>query len=165
MRPLTVLLALALLSVPDTVFSGTGVDGISDSDGTDARTDFNNAICNLGLFSSSDSIKTARLLLHNIGNSTLEIGGIETTCSCTSVTFSDSSIAAGDSAFVFVEYNATDKWPGTVNQAARISSNAANSPISIRITGFMFETSTVPDSTTMADWPVTDTPLIRLFQE
>ena len=165
MRPLTALLALALLSVPDTVFSGTGVDGIPDSDGTEARTDFNNAICNFGLFSSSDSIKTARIVLHNIGNSTLEISGIETTCSCTSVTFSDSSIAAGDSAFVYVEYNATDKWPGTVNQAARISSNATNSPVCIRIIGFMYEASTVPDSTTIADWPVIDTPLIKLFQE
>lgn len=163
MRLLTVLLTLGILSVSEAVSSGTGVDRIPKSDETGARTDFRNVVCNLGLFSSSDSIKTAKIVLHNIGKQTLEISGAETTCSCTSVTLSDSSVAAGDSVSVFVTYNSTDKWPGVVNQAARISSNAVNSPVSIRITGFMYETSTVPDSTTMADWPVTDTPQIRLF--
>ncbi|MCQ2066538.1 MAG: DUF1573 domain-containing protein [Bacteroidaceae bacterium] len=162
---MTVLLTLGILSVPEAVFSGTDVERIPESDETGARTDFINVICNLGLFSSSDSIKTASIVLHNIGRSTLEISGTETTCSCTSVTISDSTIVAGDSASVFVTYNSTGKWPGVVNQAARISSNAVNSPVSIRITGFMYETSTVPDSTTIADWPVTDTPQIKLYQE
>lgn len=162
MRLLTVLLTLVILSVPESVFSGTDIGGISETYGTGARTDFRNAVCNLGRFSSSDSIKTARIVLHNIGSSTLEISGIETTCSCTSAALSDSFIAAGDSASVFVTYNSTDKWPGVVNQAVRIRSNAVNSPVSIRITGFMYETSTIPDSITMADWPVTDTPQIKL---
>ena len=136
MRIPTVLLLLTMLSVPVIAVPGTDSDGTG---GTGALADFKNAVCNLGQFSSSDTVQTVRFSLHNIGSSTLEISGAETSCSCTSVAFSEQSVAPGDSAVISVTYNAADKWPGIVNQAARIECNAENSPLYIRITGFMVE--------------------------
>lgn len=147
MSRLTALFTIALLSVSGTAFP-------------EAEADFNNAVCSLGLFSSSDSIRKVGIVLCNTGDTPLVISGAETMCSCTSVSFSEKCIEAGDSAVIVVTYNAADKWPGIVSQTARIRSNAANSPIDIRITGFMYDSSTVPDSTTVADWPSTGTPLV-----
>ena len=159
MHHMTALMAIAIFSIPSVAFTGTGTNGT----GPKALTDFNSAVCNLGLFSSSDSIHTVSVVLRNTGDTALVIDGVETTCSCTSAALSNSVIAAGDSATVVLTYNAAGKWPGQIRQAALIRSNAANSTTGISITGFMYDASTVPDSTTMADWPVTDIPLVTKY--
>lgn len=154
---LTTLLIMTALSVYGNGHANTAPDTKVNAA---ALADFGSAVCNIGLFSSTDTIHTFSIGLHNIGTATLEIYGTDTSCSCTSVSLSDSCVTPGDSATITVTYNAADKWPGIINQSARISCSASDSPINIRITGFMYDNSTEPDSITRADWPIFAEPQI-----
>lgn len=160
-RTLTILMMMFLLSASGNSHSSAVPDRTEDAT---ALADFDCAVCNLGLFSSSDTIHTISIGLLNIGSSPFEISGTETSCSCTSVSFSDSYVIPGDSAVITVTYDATDKWPGIINQSARIRCSASNAPIDIQITGFMYDDSAGPDSTTCADWQILIEPRITKIQ-
>lgn len=71
--------------------------------------------------------------LTNSGNKPLVISAVETDCSCTVANWETKSIAPGNSTNIVVNFNA--ETLGTINRVVSVTTNAAEEPVDILLTG------------------------------
>lgn len=95
-----------------------------------------NATVDLGNISIGEKAMTT-IDIKNIGDKPLLLNNVSSACDCLKITWSNSPIAAGNSATITVEYTKT-AIEGAFNQSVIISSNAVDENRKIiRIKGFV----------------------------
>ncbi len=159
------IIIIVLTALLEVSFGAYGQSALPDGSPV-AIAGFTEASINIGLFPSSDSIHAVDVWLRNDGNAPLTVTGIYTSCGCTIADCSSKNVCPGDSTSVSITYNGHEKWPGPVDQGVLIQGNAVNSPVRLRVIGYMYDdaNSAMPDSTIVADWPVLDEPVVVRYE-
>lgn len=68
--------------------------------------------------------------VRNAGDDELIITGVETTCDCTTVDYSNDPIKGGDKTVLHVTFSAKDFFPSDVVRELKIFNNTADNPVS-----------------------------------
>lgn len=80
-----------------------------------------------------------KISLKNIGNETLVIGKVITSCGCTGTVVSEDHIPPGESGTLLITFNSKN-FSGTIHKTVTVNSNSAGGPETlIEFTGIVFE--------------------------
>ncbi len=102
-------------------------------------------IHNFGVFKESDGLKTYVFSFSNTGGQPLVLHRVNTSCGCTTPTWTKKPIPPGGSGTIKVAFDPANR-PGNFNKTITVSSNAENSTVVLRITGKV-----LPKELTMKD--------------